>query len=154
FATWAQPERFGEYYERQSYWLPYWTPLFLARPFVGLVGVEVASRVPLFLYVAALPATSALLARAAGRSGVWGLALAAFALEFNLSWGFVAYCLGGVLLQVVLACALLAERSARPGRLFAAQAAVAFVLGFTHPQVAAAAVGACALLALLGPARR
>src|SRR5215470_14349529 len=154
FATWAQPERFGAYYERQSYWLPYWTPLFVARPFVGLLGVEAASRVPVFLYVAALPATSTLLARAAGRSGVWGLALAAFALEFNLSWGFVAYRLGGVLLQVVLACALFAERSPRPAPLAAAQAGVALVLGFTHPQVAVAAAGACAILALLGPARR
>jgi hypothetical protein len=154
FATWVEPARFGGFYERQSYWLPYWTAPLLARPFVGLLGVEMASRIPVFLYVAALPSTSALLARAAGRSGTWGLLLAAFALEANLEWGFVAYCLGGILIQVVLALALFAERTRRPWPMLAAQALAAAVLGFTHPQSAAAGVACCALVALLGPRGR
>jgi hypothetical protein len=151
FATWVAPERFAPFYERRSYWLPYWAPFFAARPFVGLIGVEAAGRVPVFLYVAALPLTTALLSRAAGRSGYWGLLLAAFALEFNLAWGFVAYCLAGLLLQIVLACALYVEQARRPLFILGAEALAATALGFTHPQVAAAAVGGSVLLAAFGP---
>ena len=150
FATWVSPERYAAFYERQSYWLPYWTSLFVARPFVGLLGVEAAGRLPVFLYVASLPLTSAMLARAAGRSGYWGLLLVAFALEFNLAWGFVAYCLAGVLLQIVLACALYSERARRPWIPVGAQALAATVLGFTHPQMAVLALGGCVFLAIAG----
>lgn len=117
----------------------------LGALFAQLGGVEWGARAVVAVYVALLPLSAAHLCRAAGRSGWWGLLLVPFTFEFNLAWGFTAYCFAAMLLLWLLAASL-PEAPSRPRMLLAAS--LALLLGWTHPQVAAVGTGLCVYLAL------
>ena len=148
----AGGERFGAHYEVGPYTLPYWTTSALGALFAPLLGVEAGARAVLALYVFALPLAAAWLCRETGRSPWWGLAITPFTYEFNLSWGFTAYCFAGlVLLAVMAACARATRTSAN--RDWALALGLALLLGWTHPQVAAVSTGLCVYLTLFAPTR-
>jgi hypothetical protein len=150
-AIWAEPAGaptgFAHWYESAGWSLPYWLPTVLAGLAAPLLGAEAATRAVIALYALGLPLAGGFAARASGRSGWWGLLLVPFVLEFNLAYGFVAYCLGGMLLLLAIGAALRAESGGRGWLLL--EAAAALAIGWTHPQIAVAVVGWCAGLALL-----
>lgn len=149
----ADSAAFSQYYENAPATLPYWLPTWLGALAAPAIGAEAGARLVVALYALALPLAGGLVARASGRSGWWGLLLAPFVLEFNLAYGFVAYCVGGLLVLLVVAAALRAEQ----GSAAAPVALASLAVGWTHPQMAVVAVGFCAGLQLLNrgaPARR
>lgn len=88
-----------EWGEFTPYWL-YYGAVSLLAPFGG---VETASRILLTLYALLLPWGSIALCRAFHRPAALGLLAAPLILNANLYFGFVNYCLAGVLLLFVLA---------------------------------------------------
>ncbi|MFH0902864.1 MAG: hypothetical protein V2A73_19730, partial [Pseudomonadota bacterium] len=78
-AIWMEPAGaltdLGRYYETGPWYLPYWLPLLAARFFALFAGTKAGRGLLLSAYAAALPLASGLVARAAGRSAWWGLAL-------------------------------------------------------------------------------
>ena len=153
-AIWAEPEGaptgFFQWYESAGAWLPYWTTTVLAGLASPLLGPDLATRSVLALYALFLPILGGAAARAFGRSGWWGVPLAAFFIESNLAWGLLAWCVSGALMLATMVLVARVERGERVRAGFVGLGAVSLVLGWTHPQMA---VGTWGLVGLLQVAR-
>ena len=137
---------YAQYYETAPYSLPYWFPSMLSSLFVPFWGVEWASRILLFIYVATLPLAAGFAARSCKRSGWWGLLVVPFVFEYNLAWGFVSYCFAGLLGLLCISIMLRAEKSCKLNRLLFMLLLVSIMLGWSHPQMPVMIVGVGALL--------
>jgi hypothetical protein len=89
------------------------------------------------------------LARTFSRSAWWGFLVLPVVLEFNLSYGFVAYCLAGVFFVLGLAFVVRSEGDAGKGNLVWA-GVLALALGWTHPYVGAAFILSVMVVQVLG----
>ena len=139
------------YFEPQPWELtPYWGHYLLLVALGRFMAVDTAARVALTLYVVALPWAAMALARALGRPSRLGLLAVPLALNANLYYGFMAYCLSTVLL--LWAIALVARQLEAPSTLRSAGIPLlAGAIFFTHVQSFAFLLLAAAILAALGP---
>ena len=146
FVAWAYPGRFpGLRVESVS--IPYWGAFLAARPFAWVLPPEVCASVPLALYAALVPLSTARLVRALG--GDVRLALATAPIVFNVIvvWGFVPQLFACALLPLLWA-ELLAPGPRRFGAGAVRTAALALLLGYSHGFVAGFAAGTAGYIAL------
>lgn len=140
---------FDSHYGLASRWLPYWTPVWLAQLFIPLTGLSIASRLPVALYAGGLPLLIGLLCVAARRSPWFALLIVPFVFEYNLSHGFIAYCLGVALFVACLAWTLHIEAQPRIRDLLVLTL-LSLMLGFTHPQMIPPSVAAISGILVFG----
>jgi hypothetical protein len=93
---------FARYYELRLGPVAYWTYYALVRGLTPLVGLFVADRLTLSLYVIALPIGMVLLARRFGRSEWLALLVFPVLWNWNLASGLIPFCLGMALLPFAL----------------------------------------------------
>lgn len=142
---------YKDFYQSSPNPVPYWGYYFPCYLLSYIFPVEVAAKVYLSIYAAALPASVIALGRRFGRSP-W-LALLTFPLIFNYSfgYGFISYCAG--LPTALFALALLDSFLERPtaGR-YLGMVALTLVTFFMHilPWLL---LGLCAVPVLLGRIR-
>jgi hypothetical protein len=144
---------FAPYYEHASPFLPYWLPIWLGALFAPLFGVAAGARLVVSLYLFALPLVSLYLCRVSGRSPWFALLLVPFLFELNLRYGFVSYCLAGLLWLLCIALAMRAEQLDQARWPLALLALAALALGFTHAQTTVISAASVLGVSLLGPAR-
>ena len=93
---------FSRYYAPSLGLVPYWGYYFSVLLFAFLVGVDIANRIVLSLYVTGLPIGFSLLAKQFGRSPHLGLFLFPLVWNFNFLIGFTPFCIGLLLIPYAL----------------------------------------------------
>lgn len=144
---------FDDAYALAPPWLPYWMPVWLARAFIPLFGLSLASRMPVALYAGLLPLVVGLLCVVTRRSPWFALLIVPFVYDDNLSSGFFAYCLGVLLFVACIAWTFHIEAAPKLhelGVLFT----LSIALGFTHPQMVLPAFAGVLGIVVLGSGRR
>jgi hypothetical protein len=128
-------------------------PVWLAQAFIPLFGLSLASRMPVALYVGAVPLLVGLLCLVTRRSPWFALLIVPFVYDDNLGSGFIAYCLGVALFVASIAWTLHIE-AAPKFRQLSVLCAMSIALGFTHPQMVPPTIASVLGIIVLGTGRR